>query len=480
MPSLHRQLARTVLAFTAPVVVVLSFATDLLVSSLAWRQFDAALVGRARDLSTLLEREPDRYEFEYDERYVPDYATGRAAYFEIRRERDEAVIARSTTLGESSLPADVFAAGDGVLEDVALPDGAAGRAVTLRFVPRLDEDIPARDAGRYADGVVLVVAVPTADVAAEITRVRMWLWALCVLALAVAAGASVLAARAGLQPLARVARDIAALDERQLGQRLALAHVPSELRAPLDQMNALLARLEESFARERRFSSDASHELRTPLAALGAVLQLAVARPRDSQEYRDAIARALAMVEQLGNIVERLLMLARADAGQVRGKAVEVALRPLVQERWFGLRESAARNELRFELAISDDAALVTDEAALVVVVGNLLDNAVAYTANGGTIRVHQPDDAVLEVWDSGPVPDATTRERMFERFWRQDAARTADHGHVGLGLPLARAMARAIGLDVIAIASDGGLGMRVIATRDRPASPARPAPRGS
>lgn len=463
MPSLHRRIARTVLAFTAPVVVVLSLATDLLVSSMAWRQFDAALVGRARDLSTLLEREPDRYEFEYDERYVPDYASGRAAYFEIHRERDEAVIARSTTLGDGALPPSTFAAKDATLADVALPDGAAGRAVTLRFVPRLDEDIPAREGHLYQDGVVLVVAVPTTEVADEITRVRVWLWVLCVLALVVAAGASVLAARSGLRPLARVAGEIATLDERALGQRLVLANVPAELRAPLDQVNALLGRLEESFARERRFSSDASHELRTPLAALRAVLQLAVARPRDSQEYKDAIERALAMVEQLGSIVERLLMLARADAGQVRGKLVEIALRPLVEERWFGLRDAAAQHELHFEVELSDDDAIVTEETTLVVVVGNLLDNAVAYTQRRGTIRVHRPAGTVLEVWDSGPVPDETTRERMFERFWREDAARSGAGVHVGLGLPLSRAMARAVGLDLVAVATDGGLGVRLV-----------------
>ena len=473
MPSLHRRIARTVLAFTAPVVVVLSLAMDMLASGLAWRQFDAALVGRARDLSTLLEREPERYEFEYDERYVPDYASGRAGYFEIRRERDADVIARSTTLEGGALPPSVFAAKDATLADVTLPDGASGRAVTLRFVPRLDEDIPAGDGARYQDGVVLVVAVPITEVAAELGALRLWLWSLCVLAVAVAAAASVLAARSGLRPLDRVAKEIATVDDRQLGQRLVLANVPAELRGPLDQVNALLGRLEESFVRERRFASDASHELRTPLAALRAVLQLALARPRESQEYKDAITRALAMVEQLGSIVERLLMLARADAGQVRGKLVEIALRPLVEERWFGLRDAAAQHELRFEVALDDDDSIVTEEATLVVVVGNLLDNAVAYTRRGGTIRVHRPHGTVLEVWDSGPVPDETTRERMFERFWREDAARSGAGVHVGLGLPLSRAMARAVGLDVLAVAVDDGLGVRLVVREQAGRAPA-------
>ena len=105
MTSLQRRIARTVLALTAPVVVALSIATSMLVSHIAWRQFDDGLASRTRDLSTLLEREPSRYEFEYDERYVPEYASGRAAYFEIRRVADGEVIARSSTLGAAALPA---------------------------------------------------------------------------------------------------------------------------------------------------------------------------------------------------------------------------------------------------------------------------------------------------------------------------------------------------------------------------------------
>lgn len=467
MPSLHRRIARTVLALTAPVVVALCLAMDMLVSDLAWRQFDDALASRTRDLSTLLEREPTRYEFEYDERYVPEYAGGRAAFFDVHRAADGASIARSSTLGEAQLPVAADADASGVVADIVLPDGRAGRAMTLRFVPRLDEDIPADEGRKYQDEVVLVVAVETEGVTAELARFRVWLWALCGLALVVAAGASVLAARTGLRPLARAAAQLAAVDAGQLGQRLTLAGVPMELRAPLQQVNELLARLEESFAHERRLSADVSHELRTPLAALRAVLQLAATRPREPAEYRSAIARATAMVDQLVGIVERLLMLARADAGQLEGRIVEVALRPLVEERWFALRESAASRGLRFTNEIGDDDAIPTDEPTLVVVIGNLLDNAVAYTERGGTIRVHRPAGTILEVWDSGPVPDEQARARMFDRFWREEVARSGDGVHVGLGLPLARAMARAIGLELAAFAVDGGFAMRITVRRD-------------
>jgi signal transduction histidine kinase len=244
--------------------------------------------------------------------------------------------------------------------------------------------------------------------------------------------------------------------------------VPVELRGPLEQVNALLARLEESFAHERRFSADVSHELRTPLAALRAVLQLALSRPREEGDYRGAIARATAMVEQLVGIVERLLMLARAEAGQIQGKLVDVAIRPLVEERWFALREAAETRDLQFDNDIGEEDTLLTDEATLVVVVGNLLDNAVAYTDRGGRIRVRRPPGTVLEVWDSGPVPDAKARERMFDRFWREEVARSGDGVHVGLGLPLARSMARAVGLEVVALAVDGGFAMRLSRHRDR------------
>ncbi len=469
MPSLHRRIVRIVLALTAPVVLALSLAMDLLVSDLAWRQCDDALASRTRDLSTLLEREPERYEFEYDERYVPEYSVGRAAFFEIRKIADNSLVARSTTLGEAALTPS--SPGDPPISDVMLPDGRPGRAMTLRFIPRLDEDVSVEDAPKYQDEVVLVVAVETDGVTSELARVRAWLWTLCGLALLVATGAAVFAARSGLRPLQYAAAQLATVDARQLGQRLVLAGVPSELRAPLEQVNGLLERLEQAFAHERRFSGDVSHELRTPMAALRAVLQLALSRPRDAADYKSSITRAAEMVEQIVGIVERLLLLARADAGQVKGRLVEVALRPLVEERWFVLRDRAAARELVLVDELNDDDTVVTDETTLLVVIGNLLDNAVTYTERGGTIRVRRPPGSLLEVWDSGPVPTAEARSRMFDRFWRGDVARSGDGVHVGLGLPLSRAMSRAVGLDLVALAVDGGLGIRICTRGESPST---------
>ncbi|MFO0636639.1 MAG: histidine kinase dimerization/phospho-acceptor domain-containing protein [Nannocystaceae bacterium] len=463
MPSLHRRLARTVLGATAPVLFALSLATDWLVSRMAWQQFDDALASRTRDLSTLLEREPDRYEFEYDERFVPEYAAGDSAFFEIRRRADGSVIARSSTLGDHALPFSPTAPPGGEIADVMLPSDRHARAMTLRFVPRLDEDISSADAPRYQDEVVLVVAVASEATEAALTRVRTWLWALCGLSLAVAAYASVAAVRRGLRPLDRVAIQLQALAAARLGARLALEQVPDELRRPLEQVNALLGRIEESFARERRFTADVSHELRTPLAAVRAVLELAVSRPRESPEYAAAIRRALATLEPLTRMVERLLVLARAEAGAVAAAVVPVSLHAMVEERWLALRATAQRRELGFENRLPIDESFPTDEAAMVVVVGNLLDNAAAYTERGGRVLVHRPPGTVLEVWDSGPVPDAVARARMFDRLWREDVARSGDGAHAGLGLPLARGMARALGLDVVATASDGGLGLRVV-----------------
>jgi signal transduction histidine kinase len=435
-------------------LVLLAVALDAAVRHAVWAQHDRGLAGRARALALLVEHDDeDGFETELDQGSLP------GAYVEVWRP-DGSVLVRSAALGARDLPA----VGPGSLAaprlvNLTLPDGRPGRLALLRAPPRTDDD-ESGAAGEQPGDVTIALAEDTAGTRATVAAARRWIWGLGLGALAVAALASAWLIGRGLAPLARLGAAIAAIDDRTLSARLPVAGQPRELVAPVARLNELLVRLEASFARERRFTADVSHELRTPLAGLRALLEVTACRERSGEAYRAALAEARAMVVQLGALVDSLLTLARVDAGQLDVAREEVVLHALVEAAWAPHAATAAARGLTFENLIDAAASVRTDPALLGVVVGNLLANAAAYTAAGGWIEV-RPGDAdagvLLDVVDSGPpIPEAHL-ERLFERFWRADAARTNAGAHFGIGLSLVRALCASLGVEVAAANLPGG-----------------------
>lgn len=448
--SMRRYLMLRLTGFLVPVLLALGFALDVSVARSLRRQFDVGLQGRVRDFATVVEREPAQYELEFDYATLPEYVGGgRAAYFEIW-DQTETTLTRSPSLGETHLPLPTLAVDESRIVDHVLPDGRPGRLAALRFIPRLDSDIPAADAPRFQDPVTIAVACGTEDVLAALAMERRWLVLLCGAAVVLVLVGVWWSVGRGLRPLHRLAVQINDIDERDLSRRVDLGPVPQELLPPVRCLNLLLARLERSFERERQFATNASHELRTPLAALQMVLEVSMANERSASDYRTAMTDAHRMVLQMNRLAESLLTLARAEDGAHVVDPSSVPMRAFVDACWEPHVELSQRRGLRFCNELDDDFQIRSDIAHLWIVLANLLANAASYTETGGEIRVRGPVGSVLvEVWDSGPeIPDADI-PRLFDRLWRGDQARSDSALHCGLGLALAQAHAKVLGLRI-------------------------------
>jgi two-component system sensor histidine kinase QseC len=217
-----------------------------------------------------------------------------------------------------------------------------------------------------------------------------------------------------------------------------------ELQPICARLNALLARLEESFARERRFSADLAHELRTPLAELRSLAECALMWPetRDAATDRDT----LAVARQMESLVGNMLALARAEHGRLAVRREPVAMEALVQEIWRPFQARAVARGLRPEMALQGTAA-TADPVLLRSILANLFDNAVNYAPAGGTVRITGdagPAGVTVQVANATDNLEPADLDRLFDRFWRKEAART-DGNHTGLGLPLARMFAGAM-----------------------------------
>jgi two-component system sensor histidine kinase QseC len=250
----------------------------------------------------------------------------------------------------------------------------------------------------------------------------------------------------GLAPLDALARRLETLDAGSLGEPLVIADAPAELASTIAHLNALLARLGESFERERTFSANLAHELRTPLAELRAVTDVALKWPDDYAA--DALAEIRGIGLQMERVVVNLLALARCDGRQDAVELSEVPLRELAASCWSAVAAEAEAKGTRLALEIPADLAIVTDRGKLGLILANLLANAVAHGAPGGAVTCSaavSADDVSIRVSNAAPELAAADLPRLFDRFWRKDAARSGGR-HAGLGLSLVAALCEALG----------------------------------
>jgi heavy metal sensor kinase len=249
------------------------------------------------------------------------------------------------------------------------------------------------------------------------------------------------AARA-LKPVESMARRAAEITADQLHERLEIDHPDDELGQLGVAFNTTLARLERSFDQLRRFTADASHELRTPLTAIRSVGEVSLRRPGDQNYYRDIVGSMLEETSRLTRLVDSLLTMSRADAGRVQPRLVETRLFDLAKESASLLEVLADEKEQRLLVEGDEKVTVVVDPAILRQALVNVIDNAVKYSPAKGEIRIRVANsggDAYIEVQDSGPGIPAEHRDRIFERFYRVDKARTRAEGGSGLGLSIAQ-----------------------------------------
>jgi signal transduction histidine kinase len=231
------------------------------------------------------------------------------------------------------------------------------------------------------------------------------------------------------------------------------------------------APVEETFSHMRRFMADAAHELRTPLSVVRARAEVALQRARDPNEYADALRGIERETMRLGRIVEDLLMLARADAGERRIEHRRVFLDDITLDAAEAARLIAERKTVRLEVADFEEAPVNADPDLLRQLVMILLDNSIKFTKSGGVVRVQvlsRASRSELVVTDDGIGISPEQLSHVFERFYRGDPSRTRDASGsadastgAGLGLSIAQWIAEehdgTIGID-----STPGQGTRV------------------
>ena len=341
-----------------------------------------------------------------------------------------------------------------------LVDGRPWRVIRRRLAAGESGTIPT---GQYAE-FVLTAGLDLGPVDATLgTLVRVTtVLSLALWLLAAALGRRF--CRRALVPVTRMSDAARKMGADELERRLPVPRTDDELQDLGDTFNGLLARIQEAFERQRRFTGDASHQLRTPLAAILGQIEVALRRDRSPDDYRRVLTLVHDKAAHLGQMVEMLLFLSRADAESELPDLEALDLSAWLdaqRERWV---DHPRGGDLRFSTGIGRQTARV-HPPLLAQLLDNLIDNACKYSAAGTPIDIgigRELDQVAVSVEDRGDGIGADDLCHIFEPFFRSPRARRDGRSGVGLGLSVAQRIADSFHGRLVA-RSEPGVGSRFV-----------------
>ncbi len=356
--------------------------------------------------------------------------------------------AKSSNMGSLALPPPVeLGHRESYFERARLADGR--EVLVLNRILRVDGSIIA----------IAQLAEPLDNMNAVLAQARTVLALSAIVGALLVGAASFFIAATAIDPIVRLTRAMAEIGSDQLDRRIP-ANRTDEVGRLAAAFNAMLARLEEAFARERQFIADASHELRTPLTVINANAQLLKRWGNDEPAVRDeSLDAIISESQQLAGMVSGMLTLAKADSGDQIPKE-PLSICRLAGEVVANARPRAERKALVLEAHLPADDPIVTGDASLLrQLLSNLVDNAIKFTETGRIdVTVRGAGGQVeIDVADTGIGIESDSAERLFDRFFRSDASHSRVIEGTGLGLAIVRSIARIHGGAVRASPRPGG-----------------------
>lgn len=470
MKSIRRELTNRLLSGTAIILITATVLLSIGVHSRIVGEFDQALEAKVLALTALTSREHNYIEVDYSEDEMPEFESEEGLeYFQVFFE-DGTIIESSEALEDQTLPVDFSGANGFVFRNLQLPDKTRGRLAQVSFLPRYDEEeenLPLSqimEDGEMAD----LFQIPegfdpkTSRVTITVARSRDRLDQLIIFLYGTIATVDTLlligitfvaksSIHKGLKPIDNLNAQIRTISLESKNQKIALTDPPEELQTIINALNELLENIQQTFARERRFSSAVAHELRTPVAELRMACETGQRWPDDIECVKRLFQDNHEIALHMERIVTNLLELTRCDNKSTIVDLQEFPLGSLVNECWKRSTDVANRPELKLDDRINPSEKVISDKGKLEIVLQNLIDNAVSYSVTGSCVvfSFSNSDGAVtLVIENESDNIESEDLEHVFERFWRKDPARSVGN-HTGLGLALVKALAELLNIEI-------------------------------
>ena len=279
------------------------------------------------------------------------------------------------------------------------------------------------------------------------------------LALLVASLGGQFLANKALKPVDHITQTARMITSQNLNQRINPPKVKDEISRLVETLNEMISRLDRSFRQVKQFSTDASHELKTPLTILKGEVEVALRKERVPHEYEQVLKSNLEEINRMSQIVEDLLLLSRADSGEIRLNKEDMNLNEILNEVVAHVNVLAQSKNLRIETSNHhEEIHIFGDPLRIRALFLNLIENGIKYTEEGGSIHILLTKDTLVQdgkqsgraqgeqgefvkiiVSDTGIGIAEEDQERIFDRFFRVDKARSREQGGSGLGLSICK-----------------------------------------
>lgn len=364
---------------------------------------------------------------------------------------------RSPALQGTDLPR-VFGSEMAQYKDVFLPGGRHGRVIGRQVFPVVEwtGQGPEADRGERSETQPHYMAIAL-DVEAAESALRRLIGTLLmglVFSLFVSFVTIRLIIMFSFRPLERLEQVIVQTDVNDPKAVLDVPQdLPAELRGLVSRYQQLFARIGLVRERERKFSANVAHELRTPLAGVEATLEQALATEREAGDYKQRIECAQGIVQQMGDLIKRLMWFSRLYNKSEAVERAPVDLALAVETRLAILQDRIAERALVVETDIPSEACIVaSDETLIGILMNNLIGNAVAHSDQGSVVRVilqSANGSIFVKISNLCRTFEQSDLAHIFEPFYRSDAARSVEGGHSGIGLALAQEIANLLRIEL-------------------------------
>ncbi|NJD32175.1 MAG: hypothetical protein FIB04_09840 [Gammaproteobacteria bacterium] len=430
--SLRGRLAFNLVVGLVVVMGISFFGLHLLIRQEIYRHIDNDLLLRMRAVAAYAVAHPGK---ESIAEFMPRFRTRTHQDFFQIWDGAGRVLARSDSSAGKDLPRLGSVVGTPTYYDLTLPDGHAGRAIAEAF---------ALEAGDSRGRLEVVTTEETESLESLETRIHMSLLMVALATLFAVLVIARLSVVAGLRPLDDLANSLARVDLDDPNARLDTGPLPTELQSFASSFSALLDRLLAGIAREKRYARNVAHELRNPLAEMRLLTDVGVSQ-QDSEVLRAVLRDIGAAAAEMEQIVDSLMALTRYEAGLEVPQPEPVDLAAKLRKQVDGISAGAGRKALTIEVELPGEVWVHTDIALLRRLLSNLFNNAMAHAPAGSTVTVKLDPRGEIQLANQAPHLSAADVPRLGERFFRVGAG---DGGtHAGLGLSLAGAIARVLGL---------------------------------
>ncbi len=425
------------------------------------KEFDQNLSSKSQVLISLVKADETGVGFDFSNEFMPEFSSEtEPEYFQLWL-NNNTTLKKSQSLStfsqDADLPVSDFISTREKFKDITLPDGRHGRMIRVSFFPKIEEQMDENES--LVDRlpvITLAIAKERESLDKTIRDFLLIFTAIVILFTVIAALTIWQMVTKGLKPLKNMQRKMSVLAVDNLSERLELPSTPKELEDTVEQFNRMLERLQDSFEREKRFTSEIAHELRAPISEMRSLAESALKDSQGWSPYQDILDSTMQMQVTVSN----LMALARCEKGNIILEPQVIKLAGKMDTCWLRHSEMALKRSITHENKIGDEFRIISSSAELDIIFNNLISNAIIYSVEGSQITTFcKTENDILCICITNQAENLSPEDldKMFDRMWQKNNSSTL-RGNSGLGLALVKSYADLLGLKIETKLSKQGL----------------------